>query len=181
MPRKSALPVTRSPVLQPVSARCRNGTWPTFMPGPTIPAVNRDLDRADAESLAFERGLQGQARRAGASSRCRTGARRGGQALRAARRSARPADLLCRARPCRQHDRSRAREILCRRAGADHRRLHASAVLRARAQPARRRRSSKRPCRIRRSAITGRGSKISARTSPISSRTASSSCSTRSR
>ena len=96
-------------------------------------------------------------------------------------RSARPADLLCLAGLCRQHHRSGAREVLWRRAGAHHRRLAASVVLHARAQPHRRRRARSRDGAIRRSAITGRGSRTCARRSPISSRTASSSCSTKNR
>ena len=85
-------------------------------------------------------GLQGHARRP----RPRAGARRATlaeavQALRGARRPARPADLLCRPRLCRQHHRSGARQVLRRRAGAHHRGVLASPVLHARAQPHRRR------------------------------------------
>ena len=86
-------------------------------------------------------GLQGQARRPRGRLRRRPHACRGGQALRGDRRSARPADFLCRAALCRQHHRSRHREVLRRHAGAHHRGVAASAVLHARTQPHRRRRA----------------------------------------
>ena len=79
-------------------------------------------------------GLQGQAR----------GARGGGGGASSPRRCKRyealddllgRLGLLCRPGLCRQHHRSGAREILRRRAGAHHRRLAASPVLHARAQP----------------------------------------------
>ena len=85
-------------------------------------------------------GLQGQAR--GTRARRRRPARRSPRRCGATRRSTiciGRLELLCRARPCRQHDRSGAREILRRRAGAHHGGLDASAVLHARAQPHRRR------------------------------------------
>ena len=66
-----------------------------------------------------------------------------------------------------------ARQVLWRRPGEDHRSELASAVLRARTQPPRRRRArGGAGRRTPRSAITGRGSRICARTSPTSSRTA---------
>ena len=83
-------------------------------------------------------GLQGPARRTRRRFACRTIARRTGSALRGDRGSARAAALLCDARLYRQHRRSQHREILRRRAGAHHRDLAASAVLRARTQPHRR-------------------------------------------
>ena len=109
-------------------------------------------------------------------------ARRGGRALRGDRGSARPARLLCRPGLCRQHDRSGARQVLRRHAGADDRglariccssRWSSTGIDDAALEAAH--------GRSRRSAITGPGSRTSARTSPTSSKTASSSCSTRSR
>ena len=85
-------------------------------------------------------GFQGQARRPGGRPRCR-------QASSPRRSSATSSSTICSAgsRPmpglvhAQRHGRSGAREILRRRAGATDRRLDASAVLRARAQPPRRR------------------------------------------
>ncbi len=77
------------------------------------PLVERDLDRADAESLAFEQDYKGKLATLADAPDGGGRARRGGQALRVTRRPARPADLLCRPDPCRQHRRSRAGQILC--------------------------------------------------------------------
>ena len=70
-----------------------------------------------------------------------------------------PHRLLCRPRLCRRHDRPAARQVLRRHPGEDDRRQRASAVLRARAQPDRRR-ADRRGARRRSgaSATTGPGS-----------------------
>ena len=102
---------------------------------------------AQARSRAGRRRLRGL--RAGLQGQAGGDGRRAGRAagspavkrLRGAGGPARPADLLCRAGLCRQHDRSGPRQVLWRRAGAHHRRLAPSAVLHARAQPHRRRRA----------------------------------------
>ena len=69
------------------------------MPGSTIPQVKRDLDRADRYSVAFEEDFKGKLAALADGPDAGREARRGGEALRAARRSARPARFLCRARP----------------------------------------------------------------------------------
>ena len=148
---------------------------------PRDPQVKRDLERADAESLAFEEAYKGKL------AALADGPDAGAVLAEAVTRYEAlddllgRLDLLCRARPRRQHRRSRAREILRRRAGAHHGGLDASVVLHARTQSARRReaRSGHAGSRARRT--TGRGSRTSARRSPISSRIASSSSSTKNR
>ena len=110
-------------------------------------------------------------------------ARRGGQALRGARRTILGRlSLLCRAGLCRRdtNDPTRAKfygDVQERITS----RLDPSAVLSRSSSTASMTPRWKPPCAIRRSAITGRGSRTCARRSPISSRTASSSCSTKSR
>ena len=163
------------------SAICRSGTSTTSMPASTTPEIKRDLDAADGECVAFEQAFKGRLAEMAAARRCRAGAGRGGQALRGARGPARPADLLCLAGLCRQHHRSRARQVLWRHAGAHHRRLARICCSSRSSSTASTTPRSMPPWPIRRSAITGRGSRTCARRSPISSRTASSSCSTRSR
>ena len=107
-------------------------------PGLDSPELKRDLENAENRLRGVRGRLQGPAGGAGGRAGRRQGAGRGGQALRGARRHARPADVLCLAGLCRRHHRSGARQILRRHAGAHHRRLAASAVLHARAQPHRR-------------------------------------------
>ncbi len=156
----------------PRSARCRNGISPISIRRSTLREVKRDLDRADAECVAFEEAYKGKL------AALADGPEAGRALAEAVKRYEAlddllgRLDLLCRPRPRRQHHRSGAREILRRRAGAHHRGLDASPVLHARAQPHRRRACSKPRWPIRRSAITGPGSRTSARRSPISSRIA---------
>ena len=110
-------------------------------PAMDAPEVKRDLERGEAECIEFEQAYKGRL----ADDRGRAGGRpragRGGAALRGDRGRARPADLLRGPALRRQHHRSRHRQVLRRHAGAHHRGLAASAVLHARAQPARRRRA----------------------------------------
>ena len=109
-------------------------------PGLDSPELKRDLELADSECVAFEQAFKGRLQ-AMAAGEGPGKPRRGGQALRGAGGPARPADLLCLAGLCRQHHRPGPRQVLRRHAGAHHRRLAASAVLHARAQPHRRRRA----------------------------------------
>ena len=131
-------------------------------------------------AVAFAEAYKGKL--AGAGGRPDAGqARRGGEALRGARGPARAAHVLRRPRLRRRHHRSGAREILRRHAGAHHGGLaRICCSSRSNSTASTMRRSTPR-WRIRRSAITGRGSRTCARRSRTSSRTASSSCSTRSR
>ena len=125
--------------------------------------------------------LQGQAQGDRGSGRRRRQARRGDRRIRADRGDPRPARQLCRPRLFRRHLRSGAREVLRRPAGpADHD-LDASPVLRAGAQPARRRGARRRRSKRRRSPSTGRGSRIFGWSGPTSSKIGSSSSSTRNR
>ena len=55
---------------------CRNGIWPISMPASTIRRSKRDLDRADADCLAFEEAYKGKLAATGRRRRCRAGARR---------------------------------------------------------------------------------------------------------
>ena len=103
------------------------------------PAIKRDLDRADAECVAFEDAYKGKLAELAQSP---AGRRALAEAVRRYEaiddltgRLGSYAGLVAR----RQYGRSGAHQILRRRAGAADRRLHASAVLFARAQPHRRR------------------------------------------
>ena len=107
-------------------------------PGPDSPELKWDLENAETRSAAFEADFKGKLVATGGRAGRRQGAGRGGQALRGARRHARPGDVLCLAALCRRQYRSPARQVLWRHAGAHHRGLAASAVLHARAQPHRR-------------------------------------------
>ena len=107
--------------------------------------------------------------------------RRGASATRRSRNCSAGSSPMPALRLCRQHtDPARAKfygDVQERITAAS----LASVVLHARAQPHRRRRARRGDGAIRRSAITGRGSRTCARKSRTSSKTASSSCSTRSR
>ena len=61
------------------------------------PAIKSDLDRADADCVAFENAYKGKLADLARSPRPGCGARRGGAALRGDRRSHGAARLLCRA------------------------------------------------------------------------------------
>ena len=102
------------------------------------PAIKRDLDRADAECVAFENAYKGKladmARSATAGAALAEAVRRY-EAIDDLDGTAR---LLCRTVACRQYGRSAAHQILRRRAGAADRGLDAPLVLLARAQPHRR-------------------------------------------
>ena len=145
------------------------------------PQVKRDLDRADAESVAFEEAYKGKLAALADGTDAGRGARRGGEAL--TRRSTifsagsrRMPGSFMPATP--SIPRAQSFMPTCRSASRRPPRIFCfscSSSIGSRTP------SSMPRCRIRRSAITGRGSKISARTSPISSRTASSSSFTRSR
>ena len=135
-------------------------------PGIDAPEIDRDLDRIDADCIAFEQDYKGKLAEETAKAGRRRLARRGGEALRGDRRSARPARLLCRAGARRQQRRSGDREVLRRRSGAPDRGVGASAVLRARTQPHRRRRDRARRCRRRSSATIGRGSRTCRKDKP---------------
>ena len=164
----------------------RSGTLPEWnfadlYSGLDDPAIKRDLDRADADCVAFENALQGQARRAGAFGPA------GAALAEAVRRYEAIDDLMGRlgsyaglvAR--RRHGRSGAHQILWRRAGAADRGLDASVCSSRSSLIASTMRFLKRRWPIRRSAIIGRGSKTCAATGRISSKIASSSCSTKNR
>ena len=177
----ATLPAATSPLRNPGSARCRNGTSPTSIRDRRSPRSTRDLERADAESVAFEEAYKGKladARRAPDG---------GGKLAEAVKRYEALDDLLGRlisyaglvyagdtTDPVRAKFYGDMQERITAASTA-------SAVLHARAQPHRRRRARSARCGIPRSAITGRGSRTCARRSRTSSRTASRSCSTRSR
>ena len=104
-------------------------------PAIDAPELKRDLERADAECVAFEEAYKGKLAALAA------GADAGAKLAEAVRRYEALDDLLGRLISyrgpglCRQHHRSGAREILWRHAGADHGGLAASPVLHARTQP----------------------------------------------
>ena len=106
--------------------------------GIDAPEVTRDLQKMDAECVAFETDYKGKLAEHVAGDDGGQLARRGGQALRGDRRSRRPARLLCRPRSCRRQRRSGDLQVLRRRFRAADGRLGASAVLRTRTQPHRR-------------------------------------------
>ena len=107
------------------SAHCRNGIWPTSMPGIDDPRGESATSiAAMRESVAFEETYKGKLAATRGWARGGSRARRSGEALRGARRSARPARLVCRSRLRRRHRRSRSREIPGRRPGSPHGGLH---------------------------------------------------------
>ena len=146
--------------------------------------MRRRSARPRARSRA-ERGvrgaLQGQSRDDRGSGRRRRAARRGDRRIRADRGGPRPARQLCRARLCRRHLRPGAREVLRRPAGAADHDLDAPPVLRAGAQPPRRRAARKGAGDAGARRTTGRGSRIFAWSGPTSSTIESRSSSTRNR
>ena len=180
-PANRARSPARKPAPQTAWARCRNGTWPTSMPGSTIRNVKRDLDRADAECIAFEEAYKGKLAALAERPGRRHVARRGGEALTrssticSAGSSPLPASSMPATRSIR---RARNSMATCRSASPPRPRICCSSRSSSTASTMP---SSKPRCAIRRSVTTGLGSRTSARTSPISSRTASSSSSTRSR
>ena len=64
-------------------------------PALDAPEVKRDLEKGEAECVAFEKAYKGKLAELAAGAGGGPRARRGGQALRGDRRSARPADVLC--------------------------------------------------------------------------------------
>ena len=144
----AAKAATKKPAARPVRkpAAPALGALPEWnladlYPAIDAPELKRDLERARRRMRRLRGGLQGQARGACGGRGRRREARRSGQALRGARRSARPADLVCEPRLCGQHDRSGARQILWRHAGAHHAASLHLLVLHARAQSHRGRRA----------------------------------------
>ena len=112
---------------KPLRPRARQGLgalpeWnlADLYPAIDAPEVKRDLDRADAECVAFEEAYKGKLAALAAGADAGAKLAEAVQALRGARRSARPAHLVCGPRLCRQHDRSGARQVLRRHAGEDH-------------------------------------------------------------
>ena len=120
---------------------------PTSIPAWIRPASRADLDRARPRLQGVRRALsRASSARSAGRRRAASSAGRRDQALRGARGSARPHHVLCRARLCRRHHRSAAREVLRRRAGAADGGVLRPAVLPARAEPPRRRARSRRRC-----------------------------------
>ena len=106
--------------------------------GIDAPEVTRDLEKMDAECVAFETDYKGKLAEQTAGGGRRQMARRGGQALRGDRRSRRAPRILCRSGSCRRQRRSRDLQILRRRFRAADQCVGAFVVLRARTQPHRR-------------------------------------------
>ena len=150
-------------------------------PAMDAPEVKRDLERADAECVAFEDGYKGKLAELAAGADAGAKLAEAVQALRGARGSARPADLLC--GPVyagNTTDPVRAKfygDVQERITAASLHLLFFTLELNRIDDAALEQRDGAIP----RSAITGRGSRMCARRSRTSSRTASSSCSTRSR
>ena len=106
----------------------------------------RDLERAAELSEAFEARYKGKLADDRGRGRRWRAACRGDRRVRADRGDPGPARQLCRAHPCRRHLRPGAREVLRRPAGSADHDLDPPPVLRAGAEPARRRAARRRRC-----------------------------------
>ena len=108
-------------------------------PGMDAPELRRDLERAATRRGRLREPLEGQARGRGGQGRRRPASAQALREYRGAGGTDRPHRLLCRPGLCRRHVRPAARQALWRHPGEDDGRQRASAVLRAGAQPGRRR------------------------------------------